>query len=158
MQGDPKIIQFLNLVLRNELTAINQYFLHSRQLKHWGTTKLGEFEYKESLAEMRHADSLVERVLFLEGLPNLQDLDKLLIGENVKEVLDCDLALETKALGDLRDAIAYAETVRDYVSRDLFESILKDEERHVDFVEVQLDLIGSMGLENYIQLQSNSAS
>jgi bacterioferritin len=158
MQGDPKIIQFLNLVLRNELTAINQYFLHSRQLKHWGTTKLGEFEYKESLAEMRHADSLVERVLFLEGLPNLQDLDKLLIGENVKEVLDCDLALETKALGDLRDAIAYAETVRDYVSRDLFESILKDEERHVDFIEVQLDLIGSMGLENYIQLQSNSAS
>lgn len=158
MQGDPKIIQFLNLILRNELTAINQYFLHSRQLKHWGTTKLGEFEYKESLAEMRHADSLVERVLFLEGLPNLQDLDKLLIGENVKEVLDCDLALETKALGDLRDAIAYAETVRDYVSRDLFESILKDEERHVDFVEVQLDLIGSMGLENYIQLQSNSAS
>jgi len=158
MQGDPKIVHHLNLVLRNELTAINQYFLHSRQLKHWGTTKLGEFEYRESLAEMQHADSLIERVLFLEGLPNLQDLGKLLIGENVKEVLDCDLALEKQALGDLRDAIAYAETVRDYVSRDLFEGILKDEEKHVDFVEMQLDLIGRMGLENYVQLQSGSAT
>jgi bacterioferritin len=158
MQGDPKVIQFLNTVLRNELTAINQYFLHSRQLNHWGVTRLGEYEYKESIAEMKHADHIIERVLFLGGLPNLQDLDKLLIGENVREVLDCDLKLEVQALGDLREAIAYAESVRDYASRDLLQSILKDEEEHVDFIEIQTDLIGRIGIENYIQLQSGSAS
>jgi bacterioferritin len=158
MQGDAKVIQLLNGVLRNELTAINQYFLHSRQLNHWGVTKLGEYEYQESLAEMKHADEIIERVLFLNGLPNLQDLDKLLIGENVKEVLDCDLKVETKALGDLREAIAYTETVRDYASRDLLQNILKLEEEHVDFIEVQTDLIGQIGIENYIQLQSKSAT
>jgi bacterioferritin len=158
MQGDAKVIQLLNGVLRNELTAINQYFLHSRQLNHWGVTKLGEYEYQESLAEMKHADEIIERVLFLNGLPNLQDLDKLLIGENVKEVLDCDLRVETKALSDLREAIAYTETVRDYASRDLLQNILKHEEEHVDFIEVQTDLIGQIGIENYIQLQSKSAT
>ena len=158
MQGDAKVIQLLNGVLRNELTAINQYFLHSRQLNHWGVTKLGEYEYQESLAEMKHADEIIERVLFLNGLPNLQDLDKLLIGENVKEVLDCDLRAETKALSDLREAIAYTETVRDYASRDLLQNILKHEEEHVDFIEVQTDLIGQIGIENYIQLQSKSAT
>ncbi|HLH76940.1 MAG TPA: bacterioferritin [Candidatus Binataceae bacterium] len=157
MKTDPRIIQFLNLVLRNELTAINQYFLHSRQLKHWGTHKLGEYEYKESIAEMRHADAVIERVLFLEGLPNLQDLDRLLIGENVKEVLDADLRLERKALGDLRDAIAYVEGARDFATRDLLQKILVDEEAHVDFIETQLDMIARMGLENYIQLQSSAA-
>jgi bacterioferritin len=158
MQGDPKVIQLLNGILRNELTAINQYFLHSRQLNHWGVTKLGEYEYKESIAEMKHADELIERVLFLNGLPNLQDLDKLLIGENVKEILECDLKAETKALADLREAIAYTETVRDYASRDLLEDILKHEEESIDFIEVQFDLIDGMGIENYIQLQSGSAS
>jgi bacterioferritin len=158
MQGDPKVIQLLNGILRNELTAINQYFLHSRQLNHWGVTKLGEYEYKESIAEMKHADELIERVLFLNGLPNLQDLDKLLIGENVKEVLECDLKAETKALADLREAIAYTETVRDYASRDLLQDILKHEEESIDFIEVQFDLIDRMGIENYIQLQSASAS
>ena len=158
MQGDQKVIQLLNGILRNELTAINQYFLHSRQLNHWGVTKLGEYEYKESIAEMKHADELIERVLFLNGLPNLQDLDKLLIGENVKEVLECDLKAETKALADLREAIAYTETVRDYASRDLLEDILKHEEESIDFIEVQFDLIDGMGIENYIQLQSGSAS
>jgi bacterioferritin len=158
MQGDAKVIQLLNGVLRNELTAINQYFLHSRQLNHWGVTKLGEYEYQESLAEMKHADEIIERVLFLNGLPNLQDLDKLLIRENVKEVLDCDLRVETKALSDLREAIAYTETVRDYASRDLLQNILKHEEEHVDFIEVQTDLIGQIGIENYIQLQSKSAT
>ncbi len=158
MQGDPKVIQLLNAILRNELTAINQYFLHSRQLNHWGVTKLGEYEYQESVAEMKHADQIIERVLFLNGLPNLQDLDKLLIGENVKEILDCDLKAETKALVDLREAIAYTETVRDYASRDLLQDILKHEEEHVDFIEIQSELIDRVGIENYIQLQSRSAS
>jgi bacterioferritin len=157
MQGDPQVIQNLNLVLRNELTAINQYFLHARMLRHWGVRKLGEFEYEESIDEMKHADRLIDRILFLDGLPNLQDLDKLLIGETVKEILECDLKLEQKAIGDLREAIAHAETVRDYVSRDLFEDILEDEEEHVDFLETQLELIGLIGIENYIQLQSKSA-
>jgi bacterioferritin len=158
MRGDPKVIQLLNGILRNELTAINQYFLHSRQLNHWGVTKLGEYEYKESIAEMKHADELIERVLFLGGLPNLQDLDKLLIGENVKEVLECDLKAELKALDDLREAIAYTESVRDYASRDLLQEILDHEEESIDFVEIQLDLIGRIGIENYTQLQSSSAS
>jgi bacterioferritin len=157
MQGDPKVIQLLNGILRNELTAINQYFLHSRQLNHWGVSKLGAYEYQESVSEMKHADEIIERVLFLNGLPNLQDLDKLLIGENVKEILECDHQVETKALADLREAIAYTETVRDYASRDLLQAILKHEEDHVDFIEIQFDLIARIGIENYIQLQSSSA-
>ena len=157
MQGDPKVIEHLNLVLRNELTAINQYFLHARMLGHWGVTKLGEYEYGESIDEMKHADKLIERILFLDGLPNLQDLDKLLIGETVEEILECDLKLENKAIPDLRVAIAHAETVRDYVSRDLFQDILEDEEHHVDFLETQIEQVARMGIENYIQLQSSSA-
>lgn len=154
MKGDPKVIQNLNLVLRNELTAINQYFLHARMLRHWGVKRLGEFEYHESIDEMKHADRLIDRILFLGGLPNLQDLDKLLIGESVQEILECDLKLETKAQADLRDAIAHAETVRDYVSRELFEDILENEEEHIDVLETQLEQITLMGIENYIQLQS----
>jgi bacterioferritin len=157
MQGDPTVIQHLNAVLKNELTAINQYFLHARMLRHWGVTRLGDYEYKESLDEMRHADRLIERILFLEGLPNLQDLDKLLIGENVQELLECDLRLEQAAMPRLREAIAYCETVKDYVSRELFRSILDGEEEHVDFLETQLGLIPRIGLENYIQLQSGPA-
>src|ERR1700733_13855658 len=156
MQGDPKVIQNLNLVLRNELTAINQYFLHARMLRHWGVRRLGEFEYHESIDEMKHADRLIERILFLEGLPNLQDLDKLLIGENVKEILECDLKLEQKALVDLRDGIAHCESVKDYVSRELLEEIMHEEEKSIDFIETQLDLIKQIGIENYVQLQSSS--
>jgi bacterioferritin len=157
MQGDPTVIQHLNAVLKNELTAINQYFLHARMLKHWGVTRLGEYEYKESLDEMKHADRLINRVLFLDGLPNLQDLNKLLIGESVQELLECDLQLENAAMPRLREAIAYCETVKDYISRELFESILESEEEHVDFLETQLGLIPKIGIENYIQLQSESA-
>jgi bacterioferritin len=157
MRGDPQVIQFLNTVLRNELTAINQYFLHSRQLVHWGVTKLGKLEYEESVSEMKHADRIVERILLLDGLPNLQDLDKLFVGEDVKEVLECDLRQEEKALPDLRAAVGHAETARDYVTRDLLSEILEDEEEHIDFIEIQLAQIGRMGLENYIQLQSFSS-
>ena len=157
MQGNPTVIQHLNAVLKNELTAINQYFLHARMLRHWGVTKLGDYDYKESLDEMKHADRLINRILFLDGLPNLQDLDKLLIGESVQEVLDCDLKLELAAMPRLREAIAYCETVKDYISRELFESILESEEEHVDFLETQLGLIGKIGIENYIQLQSEPA-
>jgi bacterioferritin len=157
MKGDAKVIQNLNLVLRNELTAINQYFLHARMLRHWGVQKLGDFEYHESIDEMKHADKLIDRILFLGGLPNLQDLDKLLIGESVKEILDCDLKLEHKAMIDLRDGIVHAESVRDFVTRELLQDILEDEEEHVDFIEQQLDLIGLMGIENYIQLESKPA-
>ena len=158
MKGDGQVVQFLNTVLRNELTSINQYFLHAKQLEHWGVTRLGKYERDQSIEEMKHADQIIERVLFLEGLPNLQDLDHLQIGENVKEVLDCDLNLELKALGDLRNAIAHAETVKDFVTRDLLEEIMRDEEKSIDFIEIQKDLIEQIGIENYIQLQSGSAS
>jgi bacterioferritin len=157
VRGDPTVLQHLNAVLKNELTAINQYFLHSRTLRHWGVTKLGEYEYKQSIEEMKDADELIERILFLDGLPNLQDLDKLLIGETVRDIPACDLPLEPAALARLREAIAHCESVRDFVSRDLFAHILDGEEEHVDFIETQLGLIDRIGIENYIQLQSGSA-
>ena len=150
---DPKVIDYLNAVLKNELTAINQYFLHSRMLKDWGLNRLGDHTYEESIDEMKHADALIERVLFLEGLPNLQDLGKLMIGQNVKEILECDLRLEMQAMPDLREAIAYCEGASDYVSRQLFRDILDSEEEHVDWLETQLSLIDKTGLENYIQSQ-----
>ena len=151
MKGDAKVIEYLNRVLKNELTAINQYFLHSRMFKDWGLTELGDYEYKESVDEMKHADALIERTLFLEGLPNLQDLGKLYIGENTQEMLECDLRLEMEAIPDLKEAIAHCEKVHDYVSRELFESILDSEEEHVDWLETQLQLIKKVGIENYQQ-------
>ncbi|MBX7198254.1 MAG: bacterioferritin [Rhodospirillaceae bacterium] len=154
MKGDKLVIKHLNAALKNELTAINQYFLHSRMLKDWGISRLAEYEYKESIDEMKHADMLIARILFLEGLPNLQDLGKLMIGENVKEILSCDLELERLAMPPLRAAIAHCEKVADYVSRELFEDILESEEEHVDFLETQLDMIERVGLPNYIQMQS----
>ena len=154
MKGNQKIIDLLNLALKKELTAINQYFLHARMLKDWGVTKLGEIEYKESIEEMEHADWLIERILFLGGLPNLQDLGKLKIGENVKEILESDLAMEMEAHPMYRDAATAAEEARDYVSRDLFVKILTSEEEHIDFLETQLQQIELMGLQNYIQSMS----
>jgi bacterioferritin len=153
MKGDPKVIEYLNLVLRNELTAINQYFLHSRMFKDWGLKALGDYEFHESVDEMKHADVLIERILFLEGLPNMQDMRKLRIGEHTQEMLECDLALEMDAIPDLREAIEYCEKVKDFVSRDLFDKILDSEEEHVDWLETQLDLIERVGIENYQQSQ-----
>jgi bacterioferritin len=154
MKGDPQVIEHLNLALKNELTAVNQYWLHYRLLDNWGVAKLAAFERHESIDEMKHADKLAERILFLDGLPNFQMLGRLRVGESVEEVLKADLALEEEALPPLRDAIAYCESVRDFVSRDLFAEILASEEEHVDELEKQFDLIRQMGIENYIQLQS----
>ena len=154
MKGDPKVIEFLNVALRNELTAVNQYWLHYRLLDHWGVTKLAAYERHESIDEMKHADRLAERILFLDGLPNFQLLGRLRVGESVEEVLRADLALEEEALPPLREGIAHCETVRDFVTRDLFADILANEEEHVDTLERQFDMIRQMGLENYIQLQS----
>jgi bacterioferritin len=151
MRGDPKVIEFLNRALYNELIAINQYFLHARMYKNWGLKELAEHEYKESIDEMKHADRLIERILFLDGLPNLQNLGKLLIGEGPEEMLRCDLQLEMQAIPDLRAAIAYCESVGDYVSRDLFSDILESEEEHVDWLETQLGLIARLGLNPYLQ-------
>ena len=151
MKGDPKILQHLNLVLKNELTAINQYFLHARMFGHWGLDKLEDTEKDESIDEMKHADKLIERILFLDGLPNLQDLGKLLIGENVKEALECDLKLEMAAIPDLKAAIVHCEKVEDFVSREIFTDILESEEEHVDWLETNLGLIKLMGLQNFIQ-------
>ena len=156
MEGDATVIQHLNAVLKNELTAINQYFLHARMLKHWGVAKLGAYEYDESIGEMKHADLLIERILFLGGPPRML-LDQLLIGETVPGILDCDLRLEQQAISQLREAIAHCESVRDFVTRDLFAKILEEEEGQIDFIETQLELIPKIGLENYIQLQSNPA-
>ncbi len=155
MKGDATVIEHLNKVIKNELTAINQYFLHSRMYKDWGMTKLADHEFAESVDEMKHADQLVERILFLEGLPNLQDLGKLRIGENVGEMLQCDLELELDAIPDLRAAVAYCESHKDYVSRDLFDAILQSEEGHVDWLETQLGLIEKMGVANYVQRQTD---
>ena len=157
MKADPKVIEHLNTQLTNELTAINQYFLHARILRHWGVTKLGKHEYNESIEEMHHADWLMDRILFLGGLPNMQRLNQVLVGQSVEEILKADQALEGKAIGDLREAIAYCEGVRDYVSRDLFQRILIDEEKHADFLDTQFDLITRIGIERYTLLNAAAA-
>ena len=156
MKGDPKVIGHLNKALYNELTAINQYFLHARMYRNWGYAELAEHEYKESIDEMKHADRLIERILFLDGLPNLQQLGKLLIGESPREVLDCDLRLEMAAVPDLKTGIADCERLGDYVSRELLEDILESEEEHIDWLETQLGLIEQVGLENYLQTHIRS--
>ena len=153
MKGDPKAIECLQAQLKNELTAINQYFLHYRMLKHWGFDKLAKKEYDESIGEMKHADLLMDRILMLDGLPNLQDLGKLLVGEDVPEILACDLTMERAAQATIKDGIAHCESVRDYVSRDLLQHILDDTEEHIDFLETQLELVEKVGLPNYLQSQ-----
>ncbi len=158
MKGDSKVIEYLNKAITNELTAVNQYFLHYKILKNWGVTKLAKHAYHESIDEMKHADKLIERVLFLEGLPNLQDLHRLRIGESVEEIIKCDLALETDdAIPLLKEAIAYCENIKDYVSRELFEDILESEEEHVDTLETMLELIRQTGIQNFIQMYSESS-
>src|ERR1700756_453856 len=157
MLKDPKVVEHLNTVLTNELTAINQYFLHARTLQHWGVTYLGKKEYDESIEEMRHADWLIKRVLFLDGLPNVQRMNQVMVGQTVEEILRADLQLEEKAMDDLREGIAYCESVRDYVSRDLLRQILDNEEEHVDFLDRQFDLIKQIGIERYIHLNSAPA-
>ncbi len=156
MKGDEKVVEYLNLALKNELTAINQYFLHYRMLQHWGIEKLAKFEYEESIDEMKHADKLAERILFLDGLPNFQLLGRLRIGTTVEEILKADLELDYEALPPLRDAIEHCEKVRDYVSRDLFQHILDSEEEHVDTLETQFEMIERMGIQNYVQLNSKA--
>ena len=158
MKGDPKVIEYLNAQLKNELTAINQYFLHYRLLKHWGFGKLAKKEYEESIGEMKHADRLMDRILMLDGLPNLQDLGKLLVGEDLVEVLKCDLQMEQSAQATLKEGIAYCESVRDYVSRELLEDILQDSEEHIDFLETQLGLVDQVGVQNYLQSQMSEVS
>jgi bacterioferritin len=153
MKGDPKVIEWLNAQLKNELTAINQSFLHYRMLKHWGLDKLAAKEYAESIGEMKHADRLMDRIFTLDGLPNLQDLGKLLVGEDTVEILSCDLKSEQGAQATIKDGIAHCESVRDYVSRDLLQEILDDTEEHIDFLETQLDLVTKVGLQNYLQSQ-----
>jgi bacterioferritin len=157
MKIDDKVVEYLNKALTNELTAINQYWLHYRVLHNWGLKRLAEFERHESIDEMKHADLLADRILFLDGLPNFQAIHKLKVGENVEEILRADLALEMEAIPLLRDAIQHSESVRDYVSRELFERILENEEQHVDFLETQFEQIARMGLQNYVQLQSEAA-
>ena len=157
MKGDKDVIKHLNAALKNELTAINQYFLHYRMLDNWGVTRLAKYEYGESIDEMKHADKLAQRILFLDGLPNFQLLGRLRIGESVEEVLKADLELEREAIPPLRDAIQHCEKVRDYISREILEDILESEEEHVDYLETQLSLIEAMGIQNYIQLQTKPA-
>ncbi|MGE0222199.1 MAG: bacterioferritin [Acetobacteraceae bacterium] len=158
MKSDPKVVEYLNTILTNELTTVNQYFLHARMLDHWGVTRLGKYEYKESIEEMRHSDWLIQRILFLDGLPNLQRLNPLLVGQTPEEVLRSDLRQEEKALSDLREAIPYCESVRDFATRDLLMRILSAEEEHVDFIERQFDLIAKIGVQNWIQLNSAPAT
>ncbi|SDM46667.1 bacterioferritin [Oryzisolibacter propanilivorax] len=158
MQGDPQVIAHLQAQLKNELTAINQYFVHYRMLKHWGLERLAKKEYDESIGEMKHADRLMDRIFMLDGLPNLQDLAKLQIGEDVPEILECDLRSERGAQATIKDGIAYCESVRDYVSRDLLEDILEDTEEHIDYLETQISLLEKVGLQNYLQSQMGDAS